>query len=745
MCDWHSAQVSIAALLAGKPQGHGMRWAKHFKDTTSHKDDPAVRALMDQLDDAKVAQRFGLTPLSKYDSHAALEKDLVALRAYGEHFPVKSKYEVLDWFLDVYIDAGRFELFLHAVVASRPTSADAAKLEVWVPSQPMLFLIEGSSAEKSKAFRQRTLGAFAAIMRKGRIALDDFGKFLQLTLQFLDQNMPTAIDDDDNDEDAFDDDIEIVLQATKAMRLLICLGPSSMSWSHLQSLDHLSAIIQARELKGSKMKDYPEAALAKTIADDDGVYNEKSEMLENYMVAFRTEWPLVLKADEELKQCCGLTDACTIPKTYFDCLAIVVRTSVALPDGMCHEFESLLCSKTKELVDEMVAVLEGKKLLAISNERRLALEKDGFRLLKEATKNLPRMRPEWHAVTKAMEAVRNTTLQNDLVSRLRVALDQITDATPTAAALDVEHDPMSQIMAEVRASMELPSQFLVPLVDVVARVVHIFIARCINAGTCDKWLPLALGLTECMPCDAHPDIDVWKLQCDQAEKASALTSARLSFIDRGEDVLARLLGSPDADLKAWRGAMKLADESKLKSRDEGAHAYLVSELDASLAQWSEVTTKLMQLRLDACNAKELAAKQHLEKAGWPVPVDVAEKDFDAFLEDAAFLKYPDAAALATATTELESSQATLKSTVELCENGADAPDSLATDTLCTCLALVWSVKTIKKVKELADTGVKLTRFCKKQAALLQPGGKGHALAAHVPAALTKKLEMAKTL
>ena len=51
-----------------------MRWAKRFKDTTSHKYDPAVRALMDQLDDAKVAQRFGLTPLSKHDSHAALEK-----------------------------------------------------------------------------------------------------------------------------------------------------------------------------------------------------------------------------------------------------------------------------------------------------------------------------------------------------------------------------------------------------------------------------------------------------------------------------------------------------------------------------------------------------------------------------------------------------------------------------------------------------------------------------------------------
>ena len=55
--DAHIQAVSIEQILAGRKEGHGLRWACDFTDNHKHTTNSAILVLRDHCDDAKAAKK----------------------------------------------------------------------------------------------------------------------------------------------------------------------------------------------------------------------------------------------------------------------------------------------------------------------------------------------------------------------------------------------------------------------------------------------------------------------------------------------------------------------------------------------------------------------------------------------------------------------------------------------------------------------------------------------------------------
>ena len=112
----------------------------------------------------------------------------------------------------------------------------------------------------------------------------------------------------------------------------------------------------------------------------------------------------------------------------------------------------------------------------------------------------------------------------------------------------------------------------------------------------------------------------------------------------------------------------------------------------------------------------------MTKATFPVPSEVAEAAWDKFVAEAEFMKYPDSDAFTSGRDQMVTLHRAVIATREMFNQPATTDgDSDCQATIDKLDALLWSVKTIKKLKELIpSSGIKLARFCKKQSALVEP-------------------------
>lgn len=743
----HTTAVRLDLLLAGKPQGHGMRWARGFldKQAEARNDDPCLTVLAEHLEDAKLAERLGKTPLAKYPSPAALMKDLTALSEFGECFPTTLKFDIMGWFLEQHSTVGQLKVFLEASCPWK--CSNSADDEVWNPANPKLYLMEGSKEELSRYFRNKIVGLFTSLIRQGEEKASDTQRAVEMTLDFLDKNqiMDDSSDDEaEEDNDVFDKDVAAIVQVGKALNLLLVIGTPELAEAHLQAASDLAELVRAR---ARKMKKGPESCLpmvAKAIDDDKGFYQEKLKVFSEHILPIKKHWPLIAGVVKTMGEATYDIAAGQVPACFEEGLRLLVPASVELPPGCLVKFEQKMLDIVGGLADKVVCIFKEGGLQG-GVDKVLAFEKALTSLLKQASLALPSSASRWNTASDAMQVAKDTSMQVSLADSLQAILHTIKLRDGETILCKDLYDPLQSIVTQVQKSYELPAPQLENQRELIMVAARVCFDSCRDEDSYSLWHAMGVDLLGLVP--QSEGISTLMYIGQAIEHTMAVTAARLKYKALGNSLEERI-ASVDFEpvMREWRSVSAKTVEI-VRMIGSGMPYLYEHEHKQTIGDWEDVKAKVLEVMRDDLKGSGDMMSQHLKACSWPMSSASAPmpwKHFEAASDS--FMNYADAGKLLGALDSLTNALETNDRMDSLFELTADPNEKkFHQDLILNTQAMLWTIKTMRKLLELDGDShnVKLARFAKKQ--LLSLKTKESHLSSGVPATLYAKLEEVSTI
>lgn len=708
-------------------------------------EEAAVVVLREHVEDAAVAERLGKTPLRKYPTQSQLQSDLEVLREWGNAFPTVMKFDVLDWYLEQHSEAARIQDFLIALCPWRFPHEKKDGV-AWTPPAPRLALIEGSLQELSRHFRTKLTGLLCIGIRKGDSFSKDMAVIVQAVLRFLDEHAMAASDSEgDEDESAFDDDIGIVVEACKSIQLLMQVGTPDLSEAILGASEHLDAIRRSKDFKGQRFMDSPFALLAKALDEDTGFYKARLQLIDHYLLPLRTHWAALIAATEKMKKA-PVECSKEVANIYVDGLKLLAAGLAELPSGSCVDMAKEMREQTTAFVKAALAILP--TLMEKDPNSYIAAEADFVSVLQAAESALVEHASEWQEARHKVQGFKTNATVNKVVAAFETTLATIA-APEGSTCFDPSLAPALQSsIAAIQQSIELPSDSLDKFRELVLKAADCCLASVVDRESFDIWQAMSVDLLEMLTPKAECRVSqTLRAVARQKEACFSLARAREKFDAIAGDMNMKLQAPQlDTILKEWQVLRKKAEALKGTACDTEDSKMFTEELELSARKWQEVKAAMLASSEGKVEVAMKALGEHLKACAWPMSLASAEVDYDTFLKNAdTWLTYPEAAELTKNIDDLTKAEASLTSFTSLFEEtqNDDFMESIRR-LMCLSEALIWSVRTVKKIAE-ADNAVKLTRFCKKQAASLKATGKDHRLEPFIPASLMQKLNSSSSM
>ena len=268
--DFHAGQISIEGLLAGRANGHALRWAEEFLKNHLDSTENCAQVLHELLREAQKLSQMKIAT----DLATPVDEICQRLNGYGSSFPTKMKFSILDRELIDYQTNHARDKFLEAVWPLCCHGADVHA--AFKPVTLLLVSIEGSAGDRAATFRNKIFALFTGMVERGADEESQFLDCLDSVTSFADKHntAPDCRDDsdavegptegggDDPVDPAIDDAIDSIMEDVGALRLLLLVGTASLRPTHLHYSNGLREILDGRNFCGQSALASPCHALS---------------------------------------------------------------------------------------------------------------------------------------------------------------------------------------------------------------------------------------------------------------------------------------------------------------------------------------------------------------------------------------------------------------------------------------------------------------------------------------------------
>lgn len=709
MCTFHMEQVEMCLLLSGRGHKHALRWAREYLDKNKGKREVALDQLRAHVEEADAAVRISTIPFKKYDHESAISRDLSLLREHGDLFPTTLKYEVLEWYCETVFNQADTRGLLKLVCPWRLAS-DASG--IFDPTAPRLALIEGTPKDRGDYFRKKLLAFWCQGIRGGEAAAAFARASTSDVVDFLAKHdVPMA--DDGTEDEAFDDSIDTVLTAAKALQVAEVLGKTTFCKDHLAKLQMLETVLAALDTRGKKSLDNYFLLLAREMVSDTSCFSKQAKAFIEHKQDIKTLMPSMCEVLRNIPSVAEMPAAEAVDKVLVPAIRdLYVRVSTTLPGMFCDHFEGSLGDTVERCAKALVEKrCESKK----ATEETDQLEAAAMRLLKAAEEVLPRPVTVWRELRERLTSVKAAGAIYDAEKRFEGTLD---GALPQGGSVmnDKACAAITAAYFHLTSVSRTPAMFLESIADKVLVMMKHWLEtldfRATGAGG-DLYIFAHEILAMLQGIGGVADL---RAQLDQLQKAHTLAQRKLAFDELpGDSISAKAkCDNQLSAIKAWRGAHIAAAETKMTFGK-----FLPAAVQVSTARLGEVAKHFLQASLAEIKESLDVCKKRCEDAKWPMTAEEATCEWQKFKKVAAagWYGYNDGDQLAAegeVLTRALQKHTDLKHLFGLCES--DGGEAILKDAKSATIeigALVWSVRAYTKLLDDTMIGTRLSRWAKR--------------------------------
>ena len=417
------AAVSVEAILAGRAEGHKLRWAQDFLDKHPDSNDNAMQVLRDHMEDARAAQIWRRLREPK-EQQPQYENLLQRLNSYGDAFPTQKKLAIIDKKLSQLSANSNVAEYMEAVC---PWPRPGKGLSRFKPISPALVCIEGGVAANSGIFRTKVLAYFTTLAKRGPEGEGLLLKCIDEVLGFIDKNNPEPDSDHEGDvgheadADAVDQAIDCIVSTAKALRLLLTMGSSGLSSSHLPSAGYLQEMLVAKDLRGPAAIASPLHALSTELSKCTCFFKEKTRTFEVHMPVYQQYLPPLEDVVSKVSAQAPSPEDGEMLSFFKDPLKSTVLPAIAqLPQGHCDEMLQAFQEKLQTVFEVALAAFKmdpdstpaGNKADVLKTTKSLR----GISPLAEQV--FPKAAAKWATFQSELGSVHDSTLKAKVVTHV---------------------------------------------------------------------------------------------------------------------------------------------------------------------------------------------------------------------------------------------------------------------------------------------------------------------------------------
>lgn len=742
MCSFHMSQVSIQDLLSGQAQKHALRWARDFLE--KHKGNPEVP--IDQLrahvEEADAAVRFATTPFKKYQAET-LEKDIQLLAEHGDLIPTSLKYALLERQCEHFITA----LDMHGLVMMLcpwTASFDDDKGDKFRPREPRLVHIEGSPRDRSDYFRKKVIAFWCHAVRRGKPGAEATRKSAQVIVDFI-ANNDIPENDEGEDDESFDDAVDSILVAAKALLFLDLVGTDGLPASHIAQITMVDQVLGAGDLRGKRALENHFVMLCKELSSEPTYFQPKVKFYNSYKPALKKHLPAIEDAMAMLKRLPDTASTEVITESLLPLLeGLYLSVSTELPIEMYQGFEDCLADSITKYANTVVGRLCDNPDLEDGEE---GLHTAASKLLTVAARTLPRSTTGWAALQVRLASFKDVAKSKSARERFEKAVA----AAKTEDGAMVEGGAFAEIGLAWEGFREsspeakaLAKQFAVK-----GKAVIEDMHTTLNDSAEDALESQYHVVKQMMDAfDVGEDDDLTK-DFNQLAAAYRLAKKRLDFEAlTGDNLEAKAAHDNDQMvIKAWRSAFVRAESVKGKGMTSADRSFLTKELKTSRCALDEASQiflgaiggEIARL-VDECSAM-------CKEAKWPMDSDAAKGEWKDFKKAASktWLGYVRGDVLNTKGEELKKALGDYDKFSGIFSSKAADDESVqkGREVVVAIDALVWSVRQYTKINEEGMTGIKLSRCAKRIQTQMNADPKPD-IFHHIPEALRARIDAVVT-
>lgn len=744
--EYHISQINIASILAKKPQGHQMRWAREWLGKREGSVEPCVVALLDHLDDASAANKVAGANMRKPPDD--IDSALKRLDAHGCDIPTTTKTAILDRALDICIQNNDIKSYMESI-CPWPLGAHGPEPLVFKPSSPRLLAIEGSKLGMALTFRSKILSYITVVATRGEAGVGHMSATLSALLKFFEENampdMPGSDCEEGEDQaEEIDEIVDEVVAMAKALQGLLAAGTPKMTVDHVEAAGKLKEIFDSKDLQGKAKVESAYHFMARELGKEGSVYNEKWGSFQSKFPAYKRHVPALHAAMKDLASAPSFNEGGEIHQCFVAMLKDVwLPASAEMPTEMVSAFEDALSDRLMQVIQDGLQSLKDLSISLCSEAEKAkfgGLQKSMKEVLNKAGTMMPSMRGKCGGFTQELESLNDATLMMAVTQKVKSVVDKLLKA-PVEAWDEGHAKDMSDLISAVQVQSDDPKEALLEISGDFAELVK---RASVAANAGDKefalWLPIVVGVSEWVK-DGEGSQGIANI-LSQMKLCEKLAGVLDDWNKLGGDAKER--ADADNNMKATKAVLAVLAEVDIEAKSaEGIKFDFLSSCRNAAASQLEVAKKHVIDTLNTAIAQDLSkCRAGLEGAKWPVEQQSHSDDWDAFVKvgKESWLEYKGGDELVQTRTTLAQRVDDLKAKTEAFtgEMFVKESQSAVYETLEKIDALVFCVKIAGGLGPNSTSKAKLRRWAKAQGGKIA-GDNAAIKRKYVPDAVVNKL------